>query len=103
MFISKRNDQVIASTSHLSVTEFYGGPTLGLRSPTHHTVGGRGGGGVSIAVFLGCSNDIMTSDHSPLFSTFQIGGVKQHATSELISMILIAHQCYLRYKQIFRC
>ena len=31
------------------------------------------------SLFPGCTHDIMTSDHSPVFATFQIGGVKQYA------------------------
>ena len=27
----------------------------------------------------GCTNDIMTSDHSPVFATFQLVGIKQYA------------------------
>ena len=32
------------------------------------------------SLFPGCTTDIMTSDHSPVFATFQIGGVKQYAS-----------------------
>lgn len=28
----------------------------------------------------GCTTDIMTSDHSPVFATFQIGGFKQYVS-----------------------
>ena len=29
----------------------------------------------------GCTKDLLTSDHSPVFATFQVGGVKQYAPS----------------------
>ena len=32
------------------------------------------------SLFPGCTTDIMTSDHSPVFATFQVGGVKQYAS-----------------------
>ena len=32
------------------------------------------------SLFPGCTVDIMTSGHSPVFATFQIGGVKQYAS-----------------------
>ena len=32
------------------------------------------------SLFPGCTTDIMTSGHSPVFATFQIGGVKQYAS-----------------------
>ena len=32
----------------------------------------------------GCTNNITTSDHSPVFSTFQIGGVKQFTSGLLV-------------------
>ena len=31
---------------------------------------------------LGCSDDIMTSDHSPLFSNFQVGVRGQYVSNE---------------------
>lgn len=30
-----------------------------------------------IAFYLGCTNDIMTSDHSPVFATFDVGVTSQ--------------------------
>ena len=34
---------------------------------------------VIFCLTVGACTDIMTSDHSPLFASFQVGGVKQYA------------------------
>ena len=34
------------------------------------------------SVFPGCSEDIMTSDHSPLFSNFQVGVRGQYISKD---------------------
>ena len=40
---------------------------------------------LSLSLFSpGCTNNITTSDHSPVFSTFQIGGVKQFTSGLLV-------------------
>ena len=43
----------------------------------------------------GCTHDIMTSDHSPVFATFQIGGVKQHASSSVGCTSLSSSDAYI--------